>query len=138
MAVERFLDTNILLYAYDVDAGLKRSVAQLIIEDALARPASVAVSVQVLQEFHVNFIRLGHSLSDSAVLLSDFSSWKVVDNTMELLGRGLAVQECWQLSFWDSMIVAAAQSAGAKELVSEDLSHGQEYGTVRVVNPFLG
>ena len=86
----------------------------------------------------MNFIRLGHSLSDSVVLLSDFSSWKVVDNTMELLGRGLAVQERWQLSFWDSMIVAAAQSAGAKELVSEDLSHGQEYGTVRVVNPFLG
>ena len=130
------LDTNILLYGYDLDAPAKRAVAQDLIEQAWLRPGSTAISVQVLQEFHVNFTRKGHPPTDAAALVGDFSHWPVIDNTLALLRLGLAVQSRWQLSLWDSLIVAAAQTSGARELLSEDLRHGQEFGGVRVVNPF--
>jgi predicted nucleic acid-binding protein len=136
MPVERFFDTNILLYGYDLDAPGKRRIARGLVDDAWEKPASFAVSVQVLQEFHVNFVRLGHLKAESSVLLGDFSLWTVVDNTLSLLRLGLALQDRWQLSLWDAMILAAAQSCGARELFSEDFNHGQDYGGVRVINPF--
>jgi predicted nucleic acid-binding protein len=61
MPAERFLDTNILLYGYDLDAPEKRRVAQSLIEQAWLKPGRTAISVQVLQEFHVNFVRRGNS-----------------------------------------------------------------------------
>jgi predicted nucleic acid-binding protein len=137
MAVERFLDTNILLYGYDLDAPTKRPVAQALIEQAWLQPGGTAVSVQVLQEFHVNFVRRGHSVAEVTALVGDFSLWPVIDNSIALFRRGLSVQARWQLSLWDAMIVAAAQACGARELLSEDLSHGQHFDGVQVVNPFL-
>ena len=137
MAVERFLDTNILLYAYDLDSPAKRIVAQSIIENAWRQANRTAISVQVLQEFHVNFVRSGHPSAESLALTEDFSLWKVIDNTLPLFRLGLSLQDRWQLSLWDSMILAAAQTSGARELLTEDLNHGQDYGGVRVFNPFL-
>lgn len=136
MGAERFLDTNILLYAYDLDAPAKRAVAMGILEESWHRPSSIAVSVQVLQEFHVNFVRHGHSLAEAALLITDFCRWQVVDNTLNLFRLGLSLQARWQLSFWDAMIVASAQACGATQLLSEDFNHGQDYGGVRVFNPF--
>jgi predicted nucleic acid-binding protein len=60
----------------------------------------------------------------------------VIDNTLELFKTGLAIQKRWRLSLWDAMILSAAQASGARELLSEDLNHGQDYGGVRVMNPF--
>jgi predicted nucleic acid-binding protein len=137
MSVERFFDTNILLYGYDLDAPDKRRIARGLIECAWEKPANFAVSVQVLQEFHVNFVRRGHPKAEASVLLGDFSLWTVVDNTLALLRLGLALQDRWQLSLWDAMILAAAQSCGARELLTEDFNHGQDYGGVRVINPFV-
>ena len=136
MRADRFLDTNILLYGYDLDAGAKRSVAQSLIEQAWLQPGRTAVSVQVLQEFHVNFVRRGHSPDEATLLIDDFSLWPVVDNSPALFRLGLGFQARWQLSLWDAMIVAAARTSGARELLSEDLNHGQEFDGVRVVNPF--
>ncbi len=137
MIVKRFLDTNILLYGYDLDAPAKRSIAQALIETAWLQPGETAVSVQVLQEFYVNFLRKGHSPQEAAVLITDFSIWPVIDNTLALFRLGLSLQLRWQLSLWDAMILAAAHTSGASELITEDLNHGQDYGGVRVVNPFL-
>ena len=137
MPAERFLDTNILLYGYDLDAPEKRQIAQSLIEQAWLQPGRTAISVQVLQEFHVNFVRSGHPAAEALVLIEDFSSWTVIDNTLSLFGLGLSLQARWQISLWDAMILAAAQASGARELFTEDLSHGQDYGGVRVVNPFL-
>ncbi len=138
MPAERFLDTNILLYGYDLDAPLKRAIAQSLIEQAWLQPGHVAISVQVLQEFHVNFVRSGHLPAEATALIGDFSLWPVIDNSLALLRLGLSLQARWQLSLWDAMIVAAAQTSGARELLTEDLSHGQDYGGVRAVNPFRG
>lgn len=136
MPAERFLDTNILLYGYDLDALDKRSVAQSLLEEAWLKPGKTAISVQVLQEFYVNFVRAGHATSEAVTLIEDFSRWPVIDNSLALLRQGLALQSRWQLSHWDAMILAAAQSSGARELLTEDLNHGQDYGRVRVINPF--
>ena len=137
MPVERFLDTNILIYGYDLDAPAKRAIAQSLIEDAWLQPGRTAISVQVLQEFHVNFRRQGHSAAEATALLGDFSQWPVIDNTLAVFRLGLTLQDRWQLSLWDAMILAAARTSGARELLTEDLNHGQDYGGVRVVNPFV-
>lgn len=136
MPAERFLDTNILLYAYDLDAPEKRAVASAILEEAWLEPGGTALSVQVLQEFHVNFVRRGHSIEQASLLVGDFTSLVIIDNSLALFERGLSLQSRWQLSLWDALILAAAENSGARELLSEDLNHGQDYGGVRVVNPF--
>jgi predicted nucleic acid-binding protein len=136
MSVDRFLDTNILLYGYDLDAPVKRQIARGILEEAWKKPGTAAISVQVLQEFHVNFVRKGNAAADAMVLIEDFTLWPVVDNSLPLFRNGLTLHAKWQLSLWDSMILAAAHASGAKELITEDLTHGQDYGGVRAVNPF--
>jgi predicted nucleic acid-binding protein len=137
MATERFLDTNTLLYGYDLNAPEKRAVAQFFIERAWTETGRTAISVQVLQEFYVNFIRKGYPPADASALIGDFSLWPVIDNSLALFRLGISIQARWQLSLWDAMIVAAAQASGASELLTEDLNHGQDYGGVRAINPFL-
>ena len=137
MPVERFLDTNILLYGYDLDAPAKRAVAQTLIEQAWIQPGHTAISVQVLQEFYVNFVRRGHRAEEALALIGDFSLLPVIDNSLALFRLGIALQTRWQLSLRDAMIVAAAQTSGARELFTEDLNHGQNYGGILVINPFL-
>ncbi len=136
MPAERFLDTNVLLYAYDLDAPTKRAVAQSLIEQAWLQPGKTVISVQVLQEFHVNFVRQGHLPVEATALIGDFCLWLVIDNSLALFRLGLSLQSRWQLSLWDAMILAAAQTSGARELFTEDLNHNQDYGGVRVINPF--
>lgn len=136
MPVERFLDTNILLYGYDLDAPEKRAVALDLIEQGWSQSGSTTLSVQVLQEFVVNFVKAGHSREEAATVAGDFSNWPVVDLTLPLFRLALAVQARWKISLWDAMIVAAAQTSGARELLTEDLNHGQDYGGVKVINPF--
>jgi predicted nucleic acid-binding protein len=137
MPVEVFFDTNILLYAYDTDAGDKRNRALALVTKAFSHPARFAVSVQVLQEFFVNFTRTGQKDETAATLIDDFSQWHIIANTYELFLNGLQARARWHLSLWDAMIVAAAEQAGATVLYTEDLNHGQYYGRVRAINPFF-
>lgn len=137
MRAERFLDTNILLYGYDLDAPAKRVVAQSLIEQAWIQPGRTAISVQVLQEFYVNFVRRGHRPEEALALVGDFSLFPVIDNSLAVFRLGITLQTRWHLSLWGAMIVAAAQTSGARELLTEDLNHGQDYGGIRVINPFL-
>lgn len=84
----------------------------------------------------MNLIRkAGLALADSAQRVSYYLAWKVIDNDRLLLTLAFEVQARWQLSYWDSLIVAAAQRAGAVQLWSEDMADGQHYGEVRVFNP---
>lgn len=137
MAVKRFFDTSVLLYGYDLDAPEKRAVALDLIERGWMDPDRPAISVQVLQEFFVNFVRAGHRADEAAALVGDFSQWPVVDNSLALFNLGISFQSRWQLSLWDAMILAAAHGSGARELITEDFHHGQDYGGVIAVNPFL-
>jgi predicted nucleic acid-binding protein len=136
MTATKFLDTNILLYAYDRDAPAKRDVALRLVQRGWSSPGEMAISVQVLQELHVNLERRGVSSADAAQVVRDFSLWPVVDNSLALLLSALDEQGRWKISLWDALILAAARASGASELVTEDLNHGQDYGGVRAVNPF--
>lgn len=74
---------------------------------------------------------------ESAARVSNFLAWRVIDNDRALLQSAFDVQVRWHLSFWDSLIIAAAQRAGTATLWSEDFSTGQDYGGVLVVNPLI-
>ena len=137
MNATKFLDTNILLYAYDLDAPAKRAVALRLVEQGWTTPGDTAISVQVLQEMHVNLGKRGVTHTEATRIVRDFADWPVVDNTLELLQSALDEQARWKISFWDSLILVAARASGASELITEDLNHGQDYGGVRVLNPFL-
>ncbi len=140
MSGEAFVDTNLLVYAHDRHAGRKAIRAQEILAQLWKENRGV-LSTQVLQEFCVNVRRkfqqpLTAEEVREAVLA--YKSWRLVVNTANSILRALELEQRYQMSFWDAMIVQAAESAGCEVLYSEDLSHGQEYGGVLVVNPFLG
>lgn len=133
MRVRCFVDTNILLYAlsgHDSERA-KRGKARALL---MAEP--FGVSVQVLQEFYVNARKGGVHADALDAMLTQLRRVPVVENTLALFDHALAIHQRFNISFWDAAIVAAAQELGAKTLYSEDLSHGQHYGAVQVVNPF--
>jgi len=136
MTAERFLDTNILVYAYDTDAAAKRTVAVQLVEAGWTHPGLTAISVQVLQELYVNLERRAVPRDQAVQIIGDFTDWPIVPNTLELLHSAFAEQARWRLALWDALILAAARASGAAELITEDLNHGQDYGGVRVRNPF--
>lgn len=136
MNATKFLDTDVLLYAYDLDAPAKREVALAIVEQGWSSLGTIAISVQVLQEMHVNLEKRRVSRAEAAQIVRDLSQWPVVDNSLELLLSALDEQGRWQLPLWDALILAAARASGASELVTEDLNHGQDFGGVRAINPF--
>lgn len=132
----RFLDTNVLLYAYDIDSPSKRSKARKWVARGWESPGEISISVQVLQELAVNLERRKVPKGEIHQILFDLASWPVVDNTLMLLKLALGEQLRWKISLWDAMILAAARSCGAEELISEDFNHGQDYDGIRAVNPF--
>ena len=136
MSVIKFLDTNILVYAFDLDAPAKREVAMALIEAGWNALGETAISVQVLQELHVSLVKRGMARNDASQIVRDFFAWPVVDNSLELFQAGLVEQTRWQISLWDALILAAARASGAAELITEDLNEGQDYDGVIVRNPF--
>lgn len=138
MTVMHFVDTNILLYSLDLDPAhaAKASVAAQILATK-----DLVLSVQVLQEFYV---QATHSRRPNAlphdVAVQFIQKWlrfHIQDNTLAVLQSALAIKSRFQTSYWDAAILAAAKVAGCKEVFSEDLNHGQDYGGVVVINPFL-
>ena len=137
MTVRRFVDTNILLYSISRDPGEARKREQAI---ALLLEDDLVLSVQVLQEFYVQATRasrpdpLPHDLA--AGLIHAWRRFPVQDITVGILVAALEIKAQHGFSYWDSAIVAAARALGCQELLSEDLSHGQQIGGVTIVNPF--
>jgi predicted nucleic acid-binding protein len=133
----RFVDTNVLLYAISRDPAEQDKAKRA--NDILA-DRDLALSVQVLQEFYVQATRasrpdaIGH---DQAVrLIQSFRRFPVQDVTSGILMAALDARQRFQLSCWDAAIIEAARAMGCPEVLSEDLSDGQDYGGVRVTNPF--
>jgi len=137
MSDRYFVDTNILMYAHDTAAGDKHSRAKALVED-LWQNRSGVVSTQVLQELAVNLRRKVRKPLDAKAtrdVVSDYLAWQVVVNGSDSILEALELEARYQISFWDALVVQAAQASGASILYSEDLSDGQTYGAVRVVNP---
>ena len=137
MNAEVFLDTNIVVYSFDSGDRFRHERAKSRLNELYSRHACVAVSVQVLQEFFNVMMRKGASPAILREAVECYMWRDVVENTCTLLRVAIAVQQTFQLSFYDANIVAAAQMSGAKELWTEDLNTGQDYGGVVAVNPLV-
>jgi predicted nucleic acid-binding protein len=137
MSDRYFVDTNILMYAHDNAAGEKHERAKTLVEE-LWRERKGVVSTQVLQELAVNLRRKAARPLDAKTtreIVADYLTWQVVVNGGESILEALDLEARFQISFWDALVVQAAQASGAEIIYSEDLSDGQTYGTVRVINP---
>jgi predicted nucleic acid-binding protein len=132
-----FVDTNILVYAHDLISGAKNERARALME-GLWNTGDGVLSTQVLQELCVNLqrkVRNPLTIEETRSLIEDYLEWQIVVNTPDSVIGALMIEARHQISFWDALIVHAAERSGAAILYSEDLSDGQIYGSVRVVNP---
>src|SRR5277367_4465908 len=134
-----FVDTNILVYAHDRSAGTKYQLARDLLERLWLEKQGV-LSTQVLQEFCAAVLRKSPHPLDTQELeerLDDLLRWEVIVNSPAAALEALQLRKRYHLSFWDALILRAAAIAEAHVLYSEDMAHGQRYGNVRVVNPFV-
>ena len=139
MSVASFFDTNVLLYTLDDVDQRKRDTANTLIVDAIAAD-NCCISYQVVQEtLNVLTRKLTPTMTSEdkqgfvdRMLLP---LWRVMPS-IGLFREGMSIQDRYRFSFYDSMIVAAALSAGCRRLYSEDLQHGQKIGKLEIVNPF--
>jgi predicted nucleic acid-binding protein len=139
MADKYFVDTNILIYAHDPSAGVKHDRARQLIAQ-LWHTGEGVLSTQVLQELCVNLRRkVARPLpaSDIRQLVQDYLSWEIVINSPQSVIDALDIEMRYKVSYWDALVLQAAESSGAAVLYSEDLGAGHWYGTVRVVNPLV-
>src|SRR5271169_1674634 len=139
MADKFFVDTNILIYAHDSSAGMKYDRARQVIERLWTSGGGV-LSTQILQELCINLRRKVArplSIDETRRLIQDYLSWEIVVNTPESVVQALEIEVRYRISFWDALVLQAAEQSGAAVLYSEDLATGQKYGPVRVVNPLL-
>jgi len=132
-----FLDTNILLYA-----ALGREHAQDRFEAArrIVLEEDYCTSAQVLAEFYVNALRKGVkplSPAMAAEWIRVIAKKPCQPVDASLVRTAIALSQRYQISYWDGGILAAAEKLGAGILYSEDLNHGQIYGAVKIINPFL-
>jgi len=131
-----FIDTNVLLYADAGDAGDKQQIAIGLIRSHMVE-ASGVISTQVLQEFAAAGLRkLGLPVDLIRARLEFFAGFDVVSTSPQAILQALDLRQRWNLSFYDALIVQAAQASGCTELFTEDLHAGAIIAGVRVVNPF--
>ena len=136
MTERAFVDTNIWVYAVDRSDPAKRERARVAITPRT--DAHIAISSQVLSEFYTVVTRkLEPPLSDeqAAQMVDRLSQLPVVPVDADLVVRAIAGSRTWGISLWDALIISAAEVAGCTILLSEDLTDGTTYGSVRVTNP---
>lgn len=135
-----FVDTNVLVYAYDFDAGVKRTRAANLLR-GLWESGTGRLSVQVLQEFYVNATRkLATPVARSTAreVVEAYGAWVHSPTTAATILRAADLADLSQLSFWDALIVASAEEAQAATVYTEDLNSGQVIAGIRILNPFAG
>lgn len=138
MADREFFDTNILIYASDRSEPEKQSQARRLLKHAIENETG-AVSTQVLSEFFTvvtRRIRSPLSIEEAEHVIEQLTILPVVAVDVALIRQAIGTCRRYQTSYWDALIVAAAERAGCTRIISEDLNPGQIYHNVAVVNPF--
>jgi predicted nucleic acid-binding protein len=138
MNAKTFVDTNVVIYAHDVDARAKHEIASRILR-RLWSERNGALSPQVLQEFYVNVTpKIAKPLSkpSARAVVGSYVVW-CVDTTPADIAAALRIEDEAGIGFWDALILAAARKAGADRLLTEDLNSGQVIDGVRIENPFF-
>lgn len=133
----RFVDTNVLLYAISRDPEEQDKAKRA---NEILAGRELALSVQVLQEFYVQAARASRpdplTHTQAAALVESFLRFPVVEVTTGVMLAALRTRQRFDISYWDAAILEAGRFAGCDVVLSEDLSHGQDYAGVRVENPF--
>jgi len=140
MIVKTFVDSNVLIYAHDADAGSKQRIAADRLRKLWESGAGL-LSTQVLQEFYVNVTRkIASPLAAGAAreVVRDYAAWIESSVTAATIVRASEISEVWRVSFWDAMILAAGEQSGAEQLLTEDLIAGEKIAGIEIVNPFSG
>lgn len=133
-----FIDTNILVYAYDSANPEKQKIAQSILTQAINNENAI-VSTQVLGEFFTVITRKAKpSLSNNEALeiIECMRFARIQEIDFPMVKKAIEICDNYSISYWDSLIISAAERAGCECLLSEDLNNGQKYNTVVVSNPF--
>ena len=139
MSERTFVDTNVWVYAVDAADDARRTRALALLTPS--PDSNFVVSTQVLVEFYVVVTRkLASPLSEDAAqaMVDEIARLPVVPADADLVTSAMAGSREWRIPLWDALIVRAAEVAGCTRVLSEDLTHGAVYGSVRVENPFLG
>ena len=138
MSDKAFLDTNILVYAYDQHEPHKQRIAQKLIADGIERE-NLLLSVQVLGDFfNVVTRHIPHPMTpdEAQEILAIISYLPVQEIDLAMVNRAIETHKRYQISYWDALIVSAAERAGCTSILTEDLSDGQTYHSIVVRNPF--
>ncbi len=134
-----FLDTNVLVYAFDDSDPAKKNRSLEILEQ-VGKQLQAVVSTQVLQEFYVAVLRkLKQPLSEDEAegAVQHFAKLPVVLIDKAMILSAVRTSRIHQLSLWDALIVQSATESGCRRLLTEDLQHGQRFGSLQIENPFL-
>jgi predicted nucleic acid-binding protein len=138
MSDKTFVDTNVLIYAHDIDAGRKHDIAKVMLRELWADRTGV-LSPQVLQEFYVNATRkIRTPLPKSAArsVVATYAAWCVAGITTADLTTAFQIEDDANITFWDALIVAVAARSGATRVLSEDLNPDQVIAGITIENPF--
>lgn len=131
-----FVDTNILVYTLDQKDVEKKDLARRILKKVVESHQPV-ISTQVINEFYV--VAVNKLKSDPIVVKSiihNFHNMEIVNTDLDLIEQAIDISVISQLSFWDSLIIAAAEKANCEYVLSEDLNPGQNYRGIKLLNPF--
>ncbi|MGA8540570.1 MAG: PIN domain-containing protein [Terriglobales bacterium] len=132
-----FVDTNILIYAHDIDAKSKHEAAKNVLAELWSQRAG-ALSPQVLQEFYVNVTRKIASplpRAKARKVVNSYAIW-CVETTAAEIASAFRIEDESRIGFWDALIIASAAKCGANRILSEDLNAGQMIAGVKIENPF--
>jgi len=131
------LDTNILIYLQEGLDAKKHKLSQKLFEK-LANENVIVLSTQVLQEFFVAMTRkLNHDPITVKQILLLFEKFEIVTIQFQMVMQAIDISVLNKLSFWDSLIITAAEVSNCKVIYSEDLNPGQKIKGITIVNPFL-
>jgi predicted nucleic acid-binding protein len=137
MSGRTFVDTNVLIYAHDIDANTKHAIAKEFLRELWSERTGV-LSAQVLQEFYVTVTRkIASPMSkDSArSVVSSYAPWCVETTPAEIFAA-FRIEDESRIGFWDALIVSSAVKSGATRIFSEDLNAGQRIAGIVIENPF--
>ena len=132
-----FFDTNVLVYCTDTTAPEKQAIARALVSTASAS-GDAMVSTQVMIElFNVLTRKQQMPAANAQTLIAAYTGWSVVPSDLTLVTAAIEKSTQHQLSIWDAMVIEAALRGGAQTLYTEDLTHGQRFDAITVVNPFI-
>ncbi len=134
-----FVDTNILIYAHDLDAGPRNQISAAILRELWENETGI-LSAQVLQEFYVNVTRKIKNpmpKPQARGIVESYQAWPVELNDTRTILVASEIEERHMLSFWDALIIASASNANAEKILTDDLNHGQKIEGILIENPFV-